>query len=103
MSIHNKLFTHKLDLSDDSIFQDIEKDNSKYKSRNNYQLVYLTKSHPIINQPTYTTVKTKDKSQTDTKFKRTIDKWYFITSMNFSIAELDIFKQNYHIEKEMML
>ena len=105
MSIQETLSSHKLDLSDSTISQEIDKDNSKdkYKSSNNLESLYLTNSDLNIHQAIYTTTLTKEINQTDAKSKIVIDKLSFISSMNFSIYELNRLKQKYHTEKGMML
>ena len=105
MSIQQTLSSHKLDLSDSSTSQEIDKDNfkHKYKSSNNLEALYLTNSDPNIHQAIYTTTLTKEINQMDTKFKIAIDKLSFISSMNSSIYELNRLKQKYHTEKEMVL
>ena len=92
MSIQKTLSSHKLDLSDSTTSQEIDKD--KYKSGNNLESLYLTNSDPNIHQAIYTTTLTKEINQMDTKFKIAIDKLSFISSMNFSIYGLNRLKQN---------
>ena len=105
MSIQKTLSSHKLDLSDSSTSQEIDKDNSKdkYKTSNNLESLYLTNSDLNIHQAIYTTTLTKEINQTDAKSKIVIDKLSFMSSMNFSIYELNRLIQKYHTEKGMML
>jgi hypothetical protein len=105
MSIQEPLSSHKLDLSDSSTSQEIDKDNSqdKYKSSNNLESLYLTNSDLNIHQAIYTTTLTIEINQMDAKSKIVIDKLNFISSMNLSIYELNRLKQKNHTEKEMML
>ena len=105
MSIQKTLSSHKLDLSDSSTSQEIDKDNSKdkYKTSNNLESLYLTNSDLNIHQAIYTTTLTKEINQTDAKSKIVIDKLSFISSINFSIYELNRLIQKYHTEKGMML
>lgn len=92
MYIQNKLPLNQLDLSDLSISQEIDNDNSKEKdkSSNNSEPVYLTNSRLNIYHAIYTTTITKEINQTYTKSKRAIDMQNLISYMNFSIDGLNI-------------